>query len=228
MLLSLQPAWTRVLPKPGAWMEVLKQLTAVPLFATAIWLAYVYGRLYAGGATDPGDGVYRLALLLGCFLTLAVAGWVLGRWPAKWGSAAVAVLLIAVGLAIPLIPAEGHESRVAAVLADDSRCRAQVRQPCVHRLHRSLVPELPGQREAGAPRRRCAEAAKTIAHVILLRADWTKYDPEITKELASLGRSGVPTYVLYPASQAASPDVLSEVLTKDLVLDAIKRDAGGR
>ena len=47
LLLSWQPAWVRVLPKPGAWMEVLKQMTAVPLFATAIWLAWVYGQLYA-------------------------------------------------------------------------------------------------------------------------------------------------------------------------------------
>ena len=65
-------------------------------------------------------------------------------------------------------------------------------------------------------------------HVTLLRADWTKYDPEITKELASLNRSGVPTYVLYPASEAAAPDVLPEVLTKDLVLEAIKKDTGAQ
>ena len=47
LLLSWQPAWVRVLPRPGAWMELLKQFTAVPLFATAIWLAWVYGQLHA-------------------------------------------------------------------------------------------------------------------------------------------------------------------------------------
>ena len=47
LLLSWQPAWVRVLPRPGAWMELLKQCTAVPLFATAIWLAWVYGQLHA-------------------------------------------------------------------------------------------------------------------------------------------------------------------------------------
>jgi thiol:disulfide interchange protein DsbD len=61
---------------------------------------------------------------------------------------------------------------------------------------------------------------------VLLRADWTKYDPEITKELASLGRSGVPTYVIYPSDKDAAPDVLPELLEKGLVLDAIKRDTG--
>ena len=99
VLLSFQPAWTRVLPRPGAWMEVLKQVTAVPLFATAIWLAWVYGQVAGGGESG---GVDQIALLLTCFLMLAIAGWTLGRWPAKWASGIAAVVLIVVGLAIPL------------------------------------------------------------------------------------------------------------------------------
>lgn len=80
LLLSFQPAWTRLLPRPGAWMEIFKQLTAVIFFATVIWLVYVYGSLFAGGASG-GQGIYRVALLLGCFLMLAVAGWVLANGP---------------------------------------------------------------------------------------------------------------------------------------------------
>ena len=66
----------------------------------------------------------------------------------------------------------------------------------------------------------------TIKDFTVLRADWTSYDPEITKELAMLGRSGVPTYVIYPGAKGSAPDVLPEVLTKDLVLAAIGRDTG--
>jgi thiol:disulfide interchange protein DsbD len=227
LALSFQPAWTRILPKPGAWMEVLKQLTAVPLFGTAIWLAYVYGSLNSGGAADPSSGVYRLSLLLTCFLTLAVAGWVLGKWPAKWGSAGVAVVLIVVGLAIPLYQPkdtnlvwqpysqatlEAARKTGTPVFIDFTAAwclSCQVNEKLV--LHSKDV-----------------QAQLSGHHVTLLRADWTKYDPAITEELASLGRSGVPTYVLYPttqnAGQNATPDVLPEVLTKDLVLDAIKRD----
>ena len=43
-----------------------------------------------------------MALLLACFLLLAIAGWALGRWPAKWQSRIAAFLLIALGLAIPI------------------------------------------------------------------------------------------------------------------------------
>jgi thiol:disulfide interchange protein DsbD len=57
-----------------------------------------------------------------------------------------------------------------------------------------------------------------------MKADWTNSDPAITAKLASIGRAGVPTYVLYPAAPAAPADVLPELLTKDLVLKAIARD----
>ena len=223
MLLSLQPAWTKILPRPGAWMETMKQLTAVPLFATAIWLAYVYGRLYAGESSDGGDGVYRLSLLLGCFLVLAVAGWVLGKWPAKWSSSITAIVLIAFGLAVPLYQPK-----------DTNLVWAPYSQATLDAARQSGSPVFIDFTAAWCLSCQVNEKlvlhAKDVQqqlsdhHVTLLRADWTKYDPAITQELASLNRSGVPTYVLYPASASAAPDVLPEVLTKELVLNAIKKD----
>jgi thiol:disulfide interchange protein DsbD len=60
-------------------------------------------------------------------------------------------------------------------------------------------------------------------HYVLLRADWTRYDPQITNELAHVGRSGVPTYVIiFGAGQTAS-HVLPELLTRGVVLDAIRQ-----
>ena len=47
--LTLQPAWTRLLPRPGAWMEVLKQAISVPIFVTVIWLAWVLAQAYGAG-----------------------------------------------------------------------------------------------------------------------------------------------------------------------------------
>jgi thiol:disulfide interchange protein len=74
---------------------------------------------------------------------------------------------------------------------------------------------------------RSSDVQKEFARnkVTLIKADWTKYDAEITKQLASVGRSGVPTYVIYPAGKGA-PDVLPELLTKDIVLTALKKDTG--
>jgi thiol:disulfide interchange protein DsbD len=57
--------------------------------------------------------------------------------------------------------------------------------------------------------------------ITLMRADWTRRDPAITRALAELGRSGVPVYVLYQPGQA--PLVLSELLSPTLVLDTLKQ-----
>jgi hypothetical protein len=60
-------------------------------------------------------------------------------------------------------------------------------------------------------------------HYVLLRADLTRYDPEITSELSRLGRSGVPTYVITSGSNKETTHVLPELLTRGVVLDAIRK-----
>ena len=239
VLLSWHPAWARVLPKPGAWMEVLKQFTSLFLFGTAIWLAWVYGQLYA-----TGEGVNQVGLLLCCFLLLAIAGWALGRWPAKLGSFAAAVFLIFVGLAIPLSQLRsakraGAETASAAPVGGFAMNSTEVVwQPYSERA-------LDAARAAGHPvfldftaawclscqvnerlvlKSADVESALLKGSVVTMKADWTNEDPDITNKLASVGRAGVPTYVLYPAAAASAADVLPEALTKGLVLKAIERD----
>lgn len=224
LLLSFQPAWTRLLPRPGAWMETLKQLTAVPLFATVIWLTWVYGRLFTSGAgASPGQGADAIAKLLLSFLLVAIAGWALHKWPARLGSTLTATVLLLAAVAFPLYRpkdttlawqpftpqtldaarAAGHPVFIDFTAAWCLSC--QVNERLVLRSA-----EVQQQFSAG--------------NVTLLKADWTQYDPAITQQLASVGRSGVPTYVLYPAAAGSKADVLPELLTKPVVLDALKRD----
>ncbi len=58
-------------------------------------------------------------------------------------------------------------------------------------------------------------------HYVLLRADWTRYDPAITQELASVGRNGVPTYDIYPAAANSGAKVLPELLSRGVLLHAL-------
>jgi thiol:disulfide interchange protein DsbD len=60
------------------------------------------------------------------------------------------------------------------------------------------------------------------ANVALLRADWTREDPAITQALSALDRSGVPVYALYKPGES-SPELLPQVLTPGIVLDAIAK-----
>ena len=222
LLLSFQPAWTRILPRPGAWMETFKQLTAVIFFATVIWLVYVYGSLFAGGASG-GQGIYRVALLLGCFLMLAIAGWVLGKWPARWSSTIAAILIAVLGLAIPLYQPKDTTlvwTPYSQQALDQARAAG----------HPVFIDFTAAWCLSCQVNERLVLKSSDVQHqftkndVTLLRADWTQYDPEITKQLASVKRSGVPTYVIYPAAVNSPPDVLPELLTKDIVLTALDKD----
>ncbi len=233
LLLTFEPAWTSLLPRPGAWMETLKQLTAVPLFGTVIWLTWVYGRLHAGGGT--GSESDAVAILLFSFLILAIAGWVLARWPAKWSSGIAASLLIVVALAIPI----SQPRTVVTSTPGTGQGTATSQAGLAWKPYTQAA--LDAARASGNPVfidftaawclscqvnekvvLKSAEVEQQLAahHFTLLRADWTQYDPAITAQLASIHRSGVPTYVVYPAQ--GEPNVLPELLTKDIVLNAIR------
>lgn len=93
LVLSFSPGLQKFIPKPGAWMETLKQVFAFPMFLTAAWLLSVLGAL-AG---------YRMAAMV-------VAGAALiafGIWALKSANqGAKAILLSVIGLAL-IIPVFG-------------------------------------------------------------------------------------------------------------------------
>jgi thiol:disulfide interchange protein DsbD len=218
LALTMQPQWTRLLPRPGAWMETLKQLTAVPLFGTAIWLTWVYAQLYAS------DGIDHMVWLLCAYLVLAIAGWVLGKWPARLGGGIAAVLLIAFAIALPLHKPKAETMTWAPYTEASFTAARATGQPVFIDFTAAWCLSCKVN-EAAVLRSKDVEAALVKYHVVLLKADWTQYDPVITRELAAVGRSGVPTYVIYPPGKMSNADVLPELLTKDLVLKQIEKDA---
>ena len=224
VLLTLQPAWIRLLPKPGAWMEYLKQAVSIPIFIAVIWMVWVFAQV-AGS-----NGV--AALLAGMLLT-AVAGWVLGRWPAKRLSTFAAIILLVGAIALPCLaatalPARATTSeasaqgmawqpfspqRLAALRADDKPVFVDFSAAwCLScQVNERVVLDRPD-----------VEEAFRKAGVVMLRADWTNHDDTITTALTELGRSGVPTYALYSGGSQSAPTLLPEVLTTGIVMDALK------
>jgi thiol:disulfide interchange protein len=224
VLLTFYPAWMRHLPRPGAWMEVLKQATAVPIFATVIWLVW----LFASSA-----GVDALTALLAALLLLAIAGWILGRWPARRVASVFAVSVIVLAVATPLYAlwkfpaADTNSARLGAGAsragwepynrAAIEQYRAQGRPVFVDFTARWCLSCQVNERAVlnrGDVRRRLRDSG-----IVLVRADWTKHDESIASALTELGRSGVPTYVFYRPGQPAL--VLPEVLTPGVVLGAL-------
>ena len=159
-------------------------------------------------------------MLLVSFLLLAIAGWFLGRWPAKRWSETIAGLLAlcVVGMCVvapnsfvtPEVPKNiliGDVDTLKALPAfrgNDwqpwsadgvQKYQAQGRPVFVDFTASWCLWCQVNERVAlDTPE---VEKAFADDHVVLLRADWTRYDDSITQALTSLGRSGVPTYALY-------------------------------
>jgi len=220
--LTLQPAWTRLLPKPGAWMDVLRQAVAVPIFATVIWLAWVLARAY---------GADLLMALLASFLLLAIAGWFLGRWPAKRWSATVAGVVLLSVVAVSVLSAQKLGEAPGAVAATVSEGGWQPwSAEAVRRAQSAGRPVLVDftakwclscqVNERLALEQPPVLKAFQDANVALFKADWTRHDEAITDALTEMGRSGVPAYALYAPGQS-EPELLPEVLTPGIVIDAV-------
>jgi thiol:disulfide interchange protein DsbD len=225
LLLSMFPRLLRVLPRPGAWMETFKQVLAFPLYATVAWLAWILGALGGNDAT--------FALLAGLVL-VAMGAWFYGRWAHAGGiwQPAIAVMLGAVGIAIAwpgqMAPQEvSHAAPKAGELAwqpwspeEVQRLTGDGKPVFVDFTAAWCVTCQVNKRVA----LNNADVVKAFAaHGLTpLKADWTRRDPRITAELASLGRNAIPVYAIYlPGGEA--PRLLPEVLTPSLVLEEVSR-----
>jgi len=222
--LTLQPAWTRLLPRPGAWMEVLRQAVAVPIFGTVIWLAWALTRGYGSGL---------LVSLLCSLLLLAVAGWFLGRWPARRWATVVAAFIVLGVIAVSVLapkqleaaPETSSTSEAHSVWqpwSADAVTRYQSQgRPVFVDFTASWCLSCQVNERVALNQPQVQQAFKD-ANVVLLKADWTRGDDAITQALTALGRSGVPAYALYVPGQS-EPQLLPEALTPGIVTDALSK-----
>ncbi len=211
---SAFPALARALPRPGAWMLTFKTLMAFPMFGTVVWLVWVLGQQV---------GIDGAATLLASLVVLAFAAWALGA-PANGRRlrrvlGTLAALLLAASLAwlAPALRAQPPQAAADSLWQPWSaervaEARAGGRPVFVDFTAAWCVTCQYNKRVALADPGVRADFANR--QVLLLRADWTRRDPDISAELARLGRSGVPVYALYPAS-AGEPRLLSEILSAD-------------
>ncbi|MEN9773491.1 MAG: Thiol:disulfide interchange protein DsbD [Pseudomonadota bacterium] len=236
LLLGAFPAWLRFMPRPGRWMESLKQFLAFPMFATVAWLVWVLGQQAGIDAV--------LGFSMGAVL-LALAAWIYGRFiqqTGRWSPLATIVLAIAVGASFvvawprddllsetTMTPATSRSSA-----ADKSGDPAAWEPWSPQRVGELLAAGRPVfvdftaawcvtcqvNKKAVLDRPPVVQAMHA-AGVVRLKADWTRRDATITAELNRWGRSGVPLYLYFPAA-GRPPRILPELLTDELVLAALR------
>jgi thiol:disulfide interchange protein len=227
LVLSLAPRLLSRLPRPGPWMETLRQLLAFPVYATVAWLVWVLGQ-----QVGP-EGLF--AALAGLVL-VGLAAWSFNATQAAHGGgrrAAAGMLAASIaGIAIAFVGVQRDQgvaagaSQPASTAAYEPFTRARLdelvaaRRPVFVNLTAAwCITCLVNERTAlSSEAVKQAFAAKNIGY---LKGDWTNRNPEITRLLQKHGRSGVPLYLLY--ADGGEPVVLPQILTPTTVLDEINR-----
>jgi thiol:disulfide interchange protein len=224
LLLGFVPALRRALPRPGPWMDRLRRILSVPMFLTALALAWVLGRQ---------AGVDGMTIGLAAVLVAAFGLWWAGRrqLAGKGGAALVALpfVLVALGAIAVVRPAPASAVSVTASAEAFSEAR---------------LAELTGEgrtvfayftadwcltckvNEKAVIETAAVERALADNDVAVLIGDWTDGDPELGRFIEKHNRAGVPLYLWY-APGAAEPQVLPQILTQAMLRDLAANGADG-
>ena len=205
------------LPKPGVWMETLKQVMAFPLYLTAVWLLWVAGKQ---------SGVDTMAAAASGLVLLALGLTLLrGQNVAKMtGVAAIVAALLLAGV------------RGEAPLSAEDTTRAGTvswSREALNSLRASGTPVFVdvtadwcitclANEQAVLFTDEMTEAFAE-AGVTYMVADWTNYDPAIGEFVREHGRNGIPLYVMYPGDLQSEPLMLPQLLTRHIVSEALDR-----
>ena len=229
--LSFAPALLARLPRPGAWMDVLKKVLAFPMYGAAAWLGWVF-------AAQTGEA--GLARLLAAAVVTGFAAWLYGLGQQQDGgrrrlvlqAAALPVLIVAAAVVWPaqavtapaggaVAPANTSAATIASTPYSPEKLAALQGQGkavfvdftaawCVTcKVNEKLV----------LSTREVADAFARTGTTYMV-ADWTSRDGTIAKTLADHGRAGVPLYLVY-GKKGGEPQILPQLLTTGAVVAAL-------
>lgn len=221
LLLCIFPGWSRLLPRPGAWMDIFRKVMAIPMALAVVWLGWVLSKqinlngmllmLAACGATaiflwllgreQWGRGRNRLLMAVTAFVTTGIIGVVAtGMFDRNGTVSGQGHWQPWSDQAVKTALAEGRPVFVDFTAAWCVTCQANK----VAALNRDEV-----------------QAAFAKHNFVLLVGDWTNHDPAITEILSRFGRSGVPLYLIYRPD--GTVNVLPELLTPGIVTQAVEK-----
>ncbi|WEN15173.1 protein-disulfide reductase DsbD [Rhodanobacter sp. AS-Z3] len=223
LLIGFVPALARLLPRPGRWMETLKQVLAFPMYLTAVWLVWVLANQ---------RGADAVGLVLVAMVLLAMTLWWFERSRSRGAVSKFAVIVLAMATVVPMALL-AHVRPTASVAASVDGVVA-------------YSPEkLASLRAAGTPvfvdmTADWCVTCKANEHTVLntdafhdllqrtgavyMKGDWTDVNPTISAFLQQYNSPGVPLYVVFPKNGGPGRQ-LSTVLTRSMVDQAITEAA---
>lgn len=237
LILAAYPAWGRIMPKPGRWMDTFKKFMAFPLFGTGIWLFWILSRQVINQA------------LVGTLLVLLIIGfglWAMTEWgdinhpPWKRRLVGFITFLLIIWAYFQFVapfltskPALNPNNQTAGSAEEGG---IEWKPFTLTMLQKSLEEkklvfvdfsadwcltcQFNEKTVLSSPK--VAEAFNNYG-VLAMKADWTDRNEEISGVLRKLGRAGVPVYVFFKNGDASNPIILPEVLTEKLLLDKLNQ-----
>jgi len=225
LLICLFPHLLRFLPKPGAWMDTFKQFLAFPMYASVIWLIWVLTLQTGAGGT---------VLVLTGILAIVIAIWAKSLFvdgSPSYRTIALLTYALILLLSLPML----NRMEITTISMPDNHGEQEIQTIA---YSKEKLAEL---RAAGTPVFidataawciTCQINARVALHttrtmeefkkqgIVLMIADWTRRNDDITEFLSGFGYKGVPLCVFYPAGNE-KPIILPQILTENTVIAAI-------
>ena len=228
LLISYHPALAKRLPRPGQWMETLKQLLAFPMYLGAIWLLHVLG---------SQRGTAAMTWVLAGMTLFALGVWLFekSRWQSQRGGMIFAALVALLGLS-PLWSLSNQWDNNATSDSSKGRNNSDAlvySQQLLERLRADNRVVFVNMTAAWCVT--CSINERTVLQTqafinalrdvdgVYLKGDWTNPDPNIEAFIQSQHAVGVPLYVVF--GPGSPPTVLPTLLSHAVVEDALRRAA---
>jgi len=231
-LISLFPAIAERLPRPGAWMDILKRGLAFPMLGAFAWLGWVL---------TQQAGTTALAAMLACAVVVSFAAWLYG----------IAQRRLYTGKSWKVLQVVTVALVIAAIGPLPGVMHTQISQPDVARVDTATpvkwspqtVEQMRGHgkpifvdftaswcitcqvNERTSLSTAAVKQALASTGTIYMVADSTKFNADIDDAMNTFGQGGLPLYVVYPADGSA-PRVLPQVLTPSIVVNALNQASG--
>jgi thiol:disulfide interchange protein DsbD len=236
LVLSSRPAWLKRIPKPGPWMETFKQVMGFLMMGSVVWLVSI-AAVQVGSKGVGNILFFLLAVAFVCYLftkgpeadekgaarrniyRLVLCAALLGSF---------FLLVTPVTRAPEPDPTASAQSTTSGAIAWKSFNKAELERELAS--GKTVFIDFTAEwcltckvNERTAINTQEVKETLDRLGIVAVKADWTNQDAEITSLLSKLGRSSVPTYAIFPASDPTRPIVLSELVSQAQVLEALNR-----
>ena len=218
LILATFPKLITKIPKPGEWMNTLKEFFAFPMFATALWLLWVF---------SIQTSIEILISLLICILIISILFWFAGKVKSK----NIHITTFIFGLIIVLIELNfiNKENAAKAEIANDIVSVGwdvntedelkKIDQAYLINFTAAwcITCQANDKLALSRPVVKRYLAENNIKYIV---ADWTNRDDNILKVLKEYGRTGVPLY-LYWKPGLEETVILPAILTEDILINLL-------